>query len=318
MGAMLAELGKKLAERWMSLLVLPGVLYLAVSAAARALGHAHPFDLDRLTEQISEWAGAPAVRTVGGQVVLLAAVLVASAVVGLIATALGSLAEQLHLATNWYTWPPGIRHLARRVTRSRVDRWKAAAETWHRLRDEAADARLRRERVDPLPRYAAQVAMTRISVECPERPTWSGDRIQAVAVRLERDYHLDLSSVWPHLWMVLPDTVRADITTARQTLTRATALTAWAVLYLCLAVWWWPATAVTAALALASWRRTRAAADVYAHLLEAAARTYIRALAEHLSLDPVPLTQEFGDTVTLHLTPSPPPRPRNDPPAAGA
>ncbi|WP_141747266.1 hypothetical protein [Streptomyces agglomeratus] len=309
---MLTELGKKLAERWLSLLVLPGALYLAVAATAYTLGHARPFDLHLLTDQITTGAKAPAVATAGGQVVLLAAVLAGAAAVGLMAQSLGSLAEQLHLAADWQTWPAVARRVAGLATKYRRRRWRTASEDWHRLRQDAATARTRGTRADPAARHAARAAMTRISPEHPDRPGWSGDRIHAAAVRLERDFHIDLAVLWPHVWLILPDTVRTEITAARQTLARATTLTAWSLLYLPLAAWWWPATAITAVLAFTSWRRTRTAADTYATLLEAATRLHARDLAEHLGLDPCPLTQDVGDSLTRHLSPSPPPPPPPD------
>lgn len=311
MGSLLTELGKKLAERWMSLLVLPGALYLAVAAAGRALGHAHALNLGRLVDRITGWATAPAVATVGGQVVLLAAVLAASAVAGLIAQATGSLIEQLHLAAGWQSWPLPLRLPARRRTAARQSHWRTAAARWHRHREEAARARTRGEWHDPAVRRAAHQGMLRIGTEHPERPTWSGDRIHAVAVSLHRDHHLDLSTVWPHLWLILPEEIRAEITAARQTLARATALTAWALLYLPLALLWWPAALAVAVLALTGWRRTRTAADTYAMLLDAATRLHVRDLAERVGLDPGgPLTPEAGDALTRHLSPSTPPLPR--------
>ena len=75
MGGFLDELGKKLADRWLQLLVLPGAFYLAVAIAARTLGQSRPFDLHRLITQVIAWAKTPAATTVGGQVVLLAAAL---------------------------------------------------------------------------------------------------------------------------------------------------------------------------------------------------------------------------------------------------
>lgn len=48
--------------------------------------------------------------------------------------------------------------------------------------------------------------MTRIAQEQPARPTWIGDRIHAVITRLDRDYHLDLATIWPHLWLAMPET----------------------------------------------------------------------------------------------------------------
>ncbi|WP_051696380.1 hypothetical protein [Streptomyces sp. NRRL S-244] len=310
MGTLLGELGKKLAERWLSLLVLPGVLYLAVAALARTLGQAHPFAVGRLAGQVTAWAGAPAARTVGGQVVVLAAVLVGAAAVGVVAQALGSAVERVQLAADWPSWPAPARGLAYRITVRRRRRWRTAAETWHRHREQAAAARTRGERADPTGRLAARAAMVRISAEHPDRPTWSGDRIHAAAVRVDRDHRLDLAALWPHLWLVLPDTARAEVTAARQALSRATTLTAWALLYLPLALWWWPAAAIAVVLALAGRHRTRSAADTYATLLEAATRLQARDLAGPLGLDPTgPLTREAGATLGLHLAPSPPPRP---------
>lgn len=326
MGGFLSELGKKLAERWLSLLVLPGALYLAVAATARALGHTHPFDLPRLTQQISAWANHPVTSTVGGQVVLLAAMLVGAAAAGLVAQALGSLTERLCLAADWHTWPPPLRQLAARQTTRRRDRWTRAARTWHHHREQDAQALAHGQRTNPATRHAAERAMTRIAPEEPCRPTWSGDRLNAVAVRLERDHHLALATLWPHLWLVLPEETRTQITIARQNLTRATTLTAWALLYLPLTAWWWPAALITAALTLTGWARTRTATDTYALLLEATTRLHTSGLADRLGLNPTspftpetgdtlglnatgPLTPEIGDTLTHHLTPTPPPPP---------
>ncbi|MFD3993317.1 hypothetical protein [Streptomyces sp. NPDC058583] len=314
MGGFLSELGKKLAERWLSLLVLPGTLYLAVAAIAHTLGHTHPFDLARLTQQITSWANRPATSTVGGQVVVLAAILVGAATAGLAAQALGSLTERLCLAADWPAWTSPLRRLAAQQTTRRHDRWTRAARTWHHHREQDAQALARGRRADPAARQAAERAMARIAPEEPARPTWSGDRLNAVAVRLERDHHLDLATLWPHLWLILPEETRTEITTARQNLTRAATLTAWGLLYLPLAAWWWPAALITATLALTGRARTRAATDTYALLLEATTRVHTRDLADHLGLGPTgPLTPETGDTLTHHLTPSPP----RHPPTAG-
>jgi hypothetical protein len=310
-GDLLSELGKKLAERWLSLLVLPGALYLAVAAVAHTLGQAHPFDLRRLTDQVSAWASRPAVDTAGGQVVLLAAVLAGAAAAGLAAQALGTAAERLGLAADWPAWPRPLRDLAAWRAESRKRRWTGAARTWHQQRDLAAGLLAGSGlRPDPAERHRARRTMRRIAQEEPGRPTWSGDRVDAVAARLERDLHVDLVTVWPPLWLVLPEDVRTQVTAARQALSRAAALAAWAVLYLPLAAWWWPAAVVTAVLLTAGRSRFRTAADTYALLLEAAVRLHARALADHLGLTPAgPPAPALGDALTRHLTSSPPPPP---------
>ncbi|MEU0163275.1 hypothetical protein ABZ154_31900 [Streptomyces sp. NPDC006261] len=310
MGSLLSELGKKLAERWLSLLVLPGALYLAVAYVAHTLGHADALSLDSLMDRITVLAGSPTVRGIGGQAVLLAAILAGSAVVGLAAQTVGPLVERLHLAPDWHTWPGGLRRLAYRYTARRQQRWDRAATSWHHHREEAARALTRGERLNPTARRSAHTAMVRVSLERPGRPTWSGDRIHTVAIRLDRDHHIDVAIIWPHVWLILPEENRAEITTARQAITRATTLAAWALLYLALTPWWWPAAVIATTLALTSWHRTRMACDTYATLLEAVIRLFASDLAERLGLDSsAPLSPDTGDALTRHLTPSPPDRP---------
>ncbi|WP_326690703.1 hypothetical protein OIE63_28630 [Streptomyces sp. NBC_01795] len=310
MGGLLTELGRKLAERWVSLLVLPGALYLAVVTTAPTLGHTHPFDLPRLADQLTAWANHPATGTGGGQAILLVAMLVGAAAAGLAAQALGSLLERLWLAADWPAWPTPVRQLAAWNTARRRRTWIAAARIWHRHRDEAARAVTRGHRADPAARLAAERAMTRVALEEPTRPTWSGDRLNAAAVRLERDHGIDLATTWPHLWLILPEESRAEITAARQALTRATTLAAWSLLYLPLTAWWWPAVLVTTTLALTAQSRTRTATDTYALLLEASTRLHTRDLADRLGLDTTaPLTLDDTDTLTRFLTPTPPPPP---------
>ena len=307
LGSLLGELGKKLAERWLSLLVLPGALYLAVATGGHVLGQADPFDGDRLARQITAWAKAPAVSSAGGQAVLLAAVLAAAAGVGLAAQALGSALERLALASGWRAWPTPLRHLARRRVDRRRTRWSSTAAAYRELRETAAKARAAGQRTDPSARHAALRAMTRIAPEQPDRPTWSGDRLHAVAVRLDRDRHLDLATLWPHLWLTLPDPVRAEITTGRQALTRATTLGAWALLYAPLTICWWPAAPLALVLADTARRQTRTAADTYALLLEATVALHTGDLAQRLGIDHTgPLTLDIGDAVSDALHPPQP------------
>jgi hypothetical protein len=306
----LSELGKKFAERWFTLLVLPGALYLAVAAAARVMGYRHALDVARLTERLSQWAADPTAGTVGAQVVLFAAVLGGSAVAGIAAQALSSAMERAVLAVGWrdLRWDALRRRVERRVA-ARRNRWSAAAGEWRRQRAATASAVALGRSVDHAPMLAAQRTMLRTAVEEPDRPTWCGDRLNAVALRLDRDLRMDLAVCWPHLWLVLPETSREQVTAARQELTRATTLAAWAVLYFVLLCWWWPAVPLAAVLAGTAWHRTRAATEGYARLLEAVCRLHLRDLAEHLGLDTDAAPQDVGAAVTRLLEGSPPPVP---------
>ena len=310
MGSFLDELGKKLADRWLQLLVLPGALYLAVAIAARTFGQSRPFDSHRLTTQVIAWAKSPAATTAGGQVVLLAAALAGATAVGLTAQALGSLIERLTLAASWRTWIPPLRQLAAKRVDDRQRRWDTQHATYSRLYwlalDDDHDLAKRTER------YAAYGARTRIAPERPERPTWSGDRINAVDIRLMRDLHLSLPAIWAGLWLIMPGPARTELTAARQALASATTLTAWAVLYALLVGLWWPAALIAIILAVTGWHRTRAGADAYATLLEASTRLYARDLARHLGVARAQsLDQQTGDSLTATLHSEPPPAPKS-------
>ncbi len=303
MGGFLAELGKKLAERWLSLLVLPGLLYLAALTAASLLGHHHPLAFGRLTSRLEDWTTTPGLTSVSGLVLVLLATLLAAAGAGLAAQALGSLTEQAWLAEHWQSWPPPLRRLAASHTISRTRRWTAATETYDQQVDIARAHLASRTGTPPETDLGqARRAVTRIAQEKPARPTWIGDRIHAVIVRLDREYLLDLATVWPSLWLTLPEPTRTEITTARQALTRATTLAGWGLLYLAVAALWWPGLFLAAATITTAWRRARTAADTYALLLEAATRLHTPDLARSLGLNHTGrLTQQTGWALTCLL-----------------
>ena len=309
MGGLLSELSKKLAEQWLTLLVLPGALYLAVAAAGRTLGQSAALDVGRLTQAISDAARTPQVTTVGGQAVLLAVILTGAAVTGLAAQSLGSVVERVALAAGWGVWPWPFGELAEHHVARRQRRWDAARAEYEALRllDRAPRPA---DRPRPRERHRAAHRCERISVERPERPTWSGDRIHATAVRLDRDAHVNLLTLWPHLWVVLPENIRGEISRARATLTRAAVLGGWAPLYLPLAWWWWPAVPLAATLVVVSARRLRAASDTYAALLEASARLHLTDLADKLRLEEQPTGPLLGGAVMRRLSS---PAPARDP-----
>ncbi|WP_268822173.1 hypothetical protein [Yinghuangia soli] len=308
MGSLVSELGKQLAEKWMSLLVLPGALYLAVATAAHTLGHSHALDAPMLSREVTAWAERPAAHTAGGQLVLLMAFLLAAAAVGAIAQAAGSFVERVALAQDWTQWPRPFHGFAQRRVTARKAKWTTHVADYRQARADAVAELRAGRRADRAARDAAYDRLTRTSQELPARPTWSGDRINAVSVRLDREHGLNLTAVWPYIWLTAPDTVRTETSTARQAIARATALSAWGVLYLLLTIWWWPAALVGAVLITAGWRRTRAATDLYAQLLEASIRVHAPELSRIMGLPAAePFDLAAGVALTDHVILRPPP-----------
>ncbi|MFD3686859.1 hypothetical protein ACFWTE_18805 [Nocardiopsis sp. NPDC058631] len=313
MGGLLTELGAKLTERWVTALALPGALYLAVAAAAYLLGWDRAWDVGHLVAEITRWAEDPRVDTFGGQAVVFAAVFAGSSAVGLLAQGAGRLVENLWTAADWHRWPPPLRGWTGRWVESRRRRWDLRRREVERAR--AADGR------DGEAAFAsAYDRMARLSPERPERPTWTGDRIGAVRTRLDRDHDADLAVLWPHLWLVLPEEARLEVTEARDALSRATGLAAWALLYLPLAVWWYPAVLVCAAVAALARGRTRAATETYATLVEASVRLHAVDLADRVGVrHEGRFDRGLGERLTLRLRASMPPPPgEGSTPAAAA
>ena len=264
MTGFLAELGKRLAERWVAVLVIPGALFVSVAVAAMILRHRRWADTGLLWQALTEFTatGQDGVGLTRGVVVLLA-VLIASAGAGLVAQVLGRPVE--HALTG--RWPFFLRPLTTVLTTRRNNKWTRREGDYQQ-----ALAQDQQERLGELRSRRNSIALTP-----PRCPTWLGDRLHAPAIRVSSEYGLELASSWPRLWLLLPDSTRQPLTEARERLDNATALGGWGVLYLALGVVWWPSAVLGWCLGLIAWRRARATGEVYADLVEA---TYDVHLAE--------------------------------------
>ncbi|MFC9389796.1 hypothetical protein [Streptomyces venezuelae] len=321
MTTFLATLGGKLADTWVSLLVLPGLLYLAVVSAAPVLGHRHALDHGLLTARIDALADDPAAHAPGTVIVFGVLLLVAAAGVSRLAAALGAGVERLWLGD----WPAALRPAARALTRRRATRW-AAADAAHRRAVAATALRFAAEsREDPALEPALDVAgpdaagsegpghpdpavadtvglneaRNRIALSRPARPTWMGDRLLAADARVHRTYRIDLTSAWPRLWLLLPDTAHAEVRAARSALTAAARRAAWGLLYLLPALWWWPAALIAVVTWGGAWRQGRVAVHEFAELVESAVDLHGRDLATALG---IPCEEQLTATTGLAIT----------------
>jgi len=295
----LAELGKRLAEHWLSLLVLPGALFLGVLAAGRELGHAHWYAVDELPARLDRQTGTLAGST-ADLLLFLLAFLLAAAACGLAAQALGSLAERLWLAGDWHGWPRVTHGLVRRLI-ARRERIFAARS------DEAASAVARAELAEAGPDAAHGAAtavsrMRRVADARPVRPTWAGDRLRAVETRLLTSLGVRVAVIWPQLWLHAPDSTRTEIGTAREELRRSATLAGWGLLYVTVATVWWPGAVIGGAVLLTAWHRFRTATDAYATLVESAVRLHVHELARALGIGGRgPLTAAHGAALDAYL-----------------
>lgn len=313
---LLAEFGKKLVDRWFTLLVLPGALFVAVTAVARVLGWSHAFDVALAHRHVDAWVGAARAGTGAGLVAALLALLTAAAAAGVAAQGIGSAAERAALAADWSAWPRPARWLARTLTQARRTRWDTADKGFREAEYGKAKA-LARLRVLAAPTAEARAlvvsasdelatragARDRIARGRPRRPTWSGDRVEAAAVRLDEDLGIDVSAVWPALWLTLPKSERDEVSATRESLTRAAVLGGWGVLYLLPAILWWPAIVIPVGIAFSARARFRTAVDAYATLVETVAILHAAELAKRFGLDHTePLDPEVGRRLSILLS----------------
>ncbi|GHF43956.1 hypothetical protein [Streptomyces griseosporeus] len=287
MGSLLVDVGRRIADRWLSAVVLPGLLLVGTTVVALTLGHRHGLDarflVDTLDRKASGLDGRPA--SMGALVV--GAGLAATAA-GLVNRALAALVE-----TVWLRQWPG--RLGAPLVNSRHQRWEAADEAFEAARA-ASSAPGRQDRLD---RLAARRA--RIGVEPPCRPTWIGDRVAAADRRVWQQYRIDLVAAWPRLWLIVPDAVRTAITGARDRLDAATRLTAWAVPYAVLATRWWPAAVIALAAVVAGRQRGRSAAAGLADLAESVVDLHGHDLAAALRIE-APAGHPLSHAVGLRIT----------------
>lgn len=294
MGGFFQELAKTLANRWLSLLVLPGAFFLGTVWVAVTLGQSHPWDARLLADRADRTAASISGLPAGAQLLLAVAVLAAASGTGLVAQALAGVTRRIWLGL----WPAPFRGFGAARTARRRTRWHRLVEARRALERTGTRTPERQEEIN-----AAADRANRLALAEPGRPTWMGDRIHAVESIAVHRYGLDLTFTWPRLWLVLPEPTRAELTAAHATFAAAVATGTWALPYLILTAFWWPAFLVAAGIGTTGWARARAAIADLSTLTEATVDLHGRTLAAALgvrdaSAGTTPLTLDEGEQIT--------------------
>jgi hypothetical protein len=281
----MGELAKKLADKWLTLLVLPGLLLLVSAVAGYLLRGRAWNDVQYLSTQSANYAQALAKHGNVGIVLAVAAVLLASAAAGLAANTARWLIAHLWMAHR-LAWP------GKPLTWWRKQRWDAAQNAALTKAQPPGQPARATEPGKPITRLLCwwnRIApgdpnqrRNRIGLAAPHRPTWIGDRVAATSTRVENQYGLDLTGTWPRLWPLLPDAMRTDITAARTAFDQTITLAGWGLLYIVVGVWtgWWPVLLAGIGTYLAAWYRARNAIVTLTELVEAAVDLHAATLAK--------------------------------------
>jgi hypothetical protein len=289
MQAFFAGLGGKLAEKWVTLLVLPGLLFVGIATAAVTLGQRDWSQVGRVPKRFAgPVASLGSLASVKAASVAFGVLLVAT-IAGFVVRALAAIIERLWLGQ----WPRPISGLAHVLINRRKERWDDA----------------QRKVEDAFTPYPNQVvldeltdARNNIALAPPRHPTWMGDRVAAVQARVYSEYALDLATVWPRIWLRSPETTRNELSAARARFDSAAALAAWGVLYALVGIWWWPSVAIGVIVFITGWYRGRDTIAVFAELVEAGVDLYAVELIVALGIETPPasirLTKELGQALT--------------------
>jgi hypothetical protein len=289
-------LAAKLGDRWITFLLVPGAAFVAAVWAGAELGQAHAVDWQLLTQHASAATATFARHPATAQAVLVVVTMLAVAAVGLTVQALAGVTRTIWLGQ----WPGPFTGIRRCGVNRRLSRWNKRLADRRKL--EANYPRHSRTKEQQLQIDLAARQLNRLSLAVPGRPTWMGDRVQGVErVALDR-YGLDLTFAWPRLWLVLPETSRAEITAAHAEFAAAVVTGTWAWPYLLLGIAWWPALVVTAVVGVTGWARARSAIGELAALAESTLDLHGRDLAITLGVaeqDTVgPLSVAEGQKIT--------------------
>jgi hypothetical protein len=137
-------------------------------------------------------------------------------------------------------------------------------------------------------------------------PTRLGNVLRSAERRPLNRYGLDAVICWPHLWLLLPDPVRNDLSTSRNDLNAAARTWLWSILFII----WWPSLgakwamlgALVALLTYNTWMLDAAA--TYADLISATFDTHRHLLYKSLRF-PLPTNTDTeiadGDRLTNYL-----------------
>ncbi|MFX0577142.1 hypothetical protein [Nocardia nepalensis] len=268
MNDILVAVGKRLGERWMTMIALPGLAYVGISVWAILCAQRHALDPAFL-------AARTRALTHDGRDL---ATLVLSAILALgIATLVGSIAVM--------------------VAEKVVHRW------WIREASTAARTRLQTE---ARARWQARTPMPPTRY-LPTRATAIGEAFRLLGERADVEYGLSLVHAWPRLWLLIDADSRKVLTEAHRRYFADAALVSWGMLYLPWVIWWWPAGIIAVTCITTGRWRARDSSRGLAALFESALDIHQAKLAAALGVSlpegriTVPLGNQINDILSKRM-----------------
>lgn len=282
--------GGKLAEHWVVALLTPAFVFWVggIGAWAWHSGWTRFNDFLTFFTQLSE--SAQVALVIGGLLVIMISAVIIQRI------ELGALRLLEGYWPHW-TWPLRRRLIAKQ--NKYIDRKDARFQA---LARKGLLNLTPEEREDYVALDWAHMHVPAVPTE--RMPTRLGNILRAAERRPRDKYGLDTIVCWPRLWLLLPDTVRNELTEARANLNTAVRIWLWGMLFLVWSVWTVLAVPMGLLVALFAYRYTQRAAEIYGELFEAAFDLHRTTLYESLRW-PLPATpadeRRLGEMLTAYL-----------------
>ena len=281
----------KLADRFFAI-SSQALVFWAGGAIAWLVGNGGLSSLDGLERRLATYS-AP------GQVAVLIVAMLVIAASGIVVQRLTP--PVLKLLEGY--WPRGLDPLRDKLIKKQETRITAEGDDLQDLAGLVHDGTATRQQRD---RYVWLDGRSR-RVPRVDRllPTPIGNTLRAAETRPVDKYGLDAVSLWPHLWLVMPDSARSELAAARAALDASVAAVIWGALFIAFSAWspWAAAVGIgTALMAVLAWVPARATA--FATLAETAFDLYRQHLYAQLRW-PLPATpadeQRQGRLLTTYV-----------------
>ena len=198
-------------------------------------------------------------------------------------------------------WPSWSAPLRRRLTTRLASRAANEAPAWQEAHARVRGANLAAEDL---------VAYNRLERRRRRRPaaagyflpTPIGNILRAAERRPIDKYGLDTITVWPHLWLLMPETTRSELRAARASLDTAVVAAIWGILFCAFAAFTWLVIPIGLAVAITAVTVViPARAQIFGELIEAAYDLHRTAIYQQLRW-PLPANPKEEHTTGPELT----------------
>ncbi|MGB5713665.1 MAG: hypothetical protein WBM44_22480 [Waterburya sp.] len=284
----LESLGNKLAERWLSTILTPAFIFWAGGIGAWIWRYGW-FSIETWFNQQSQ------ALQITLLISILLGVLISALVVGRCELVVLRLLEGY--------WPRWLRKLQRFCAKNQQKKKERVEQKFQQLMAlrEARNQPLTTEEMEESTRLDVLLHYYPIHVIM---PTQLGNILRAAEERPKNQYGLDPFICWPRLWLLLPDSVKVELTEARIILNTGARIWLWSVLFFLWSPLAWWATFASILSAYLAYRWMLNAAMIYGDLLESAFDLYRIELYKSLRW-PLPTSpqdeRELGEQLTAYL-----------------